>query len=121
MSIDKGDIYWVTLTGTGSEQNGRRPCIVMSRPMVNNALKTVVIVPLTTKNTSGFHPAFRIRLPVVEMLKDVSCTTTLQDSLAKCDQVRVLDKSLLETKIGRLPQTAVAAVELGISYVFDIR
>jgi hypothetical protein len=31
------------------------------------------------------------------------------------------DKSLLETKIGELTQTAVIAVGLGIAYVFDLR
>lgn len=120
MAIEKGDIYWVTLTGQGSEQNGRRPCIVMSRMTVNNALRTVVIVPMTT-NTGSPHPAFRIRLPLAELLKDAGCTSPMQDSIAKCDQVRVLDRSLLETKIGRFTDSAIAAVELGIAYVLDIR
>jgi len=47
--IEQGDIYWITLTGSGSEQKGRRPCIVMSRTSVNNAGATVVVVPMTTK------------------------------------------------------------------------
>jgi mRNA-degrading endonuclease toxin of MazEF toxin-antitoxin module len=120
MAIEKGDIYWVVLTGHGSEQNGRRPCIVMSRKVVNDALKTVLIVPMTT-NMGSPHPAFRIRLPLADFLKNPACTSTLQDSIAKCDQVRVLDQSLLESKIGRLTATAIAAVELGIAYVLDIR
>jgi mRNA-degrading endonuclease toxin of MazEF toxin-antitoxin module len=118
MPLDKGDIYWVTLTGNGSEQRGRRPCIVMSRPAVNNALNTVLIVPLTT--SEGPHQAFRIRIPVSQMIRDINCKSELEPSIAKCDQVRVLDKSLLENKIGRLTQTAIAAVELGIAFVFDV-
>ena len=115
----KGDIYWVTLTGSGSEQQGRRPCIIMSREALNKALKTVVIVPLTTKE--GTHPAFRIRIPSAQFIKDPACSSTVQDSIAKCDQVRVLDQSLLEVRIGRLTNTAIAAVELGIAYAFDLR
>lgn len=53
--------------------------------------------------------------------KDPSCSSTIQVSVAKCDHVRVLDKSLLESRIGKLTQTAVIAVGLGIAYVFDIR
>jgi mRNA-degrading endonuclease toxin of MazEF toxin-antitoxin module len=55
------------------------------------------------------------------MVKEVTCTSTLKDSIAKCDQVCVMDQKFLETKIGRLTQTAIAAVELGITYVFDFR
>jgi len=41
--------------------------------------------------------------------------------VAKCDHVRVLDKTQLESKIGKLTHTAVIAVELGLAFVFDIR
>ena len=118
--IEQGDIYWVTLTGVGSEQSGRRPCIVMSRLAVNNAGKTVVVVPMTTTIPSA-NPYYRILLPIAEIIKDPGCASTVQTSVAKCDHLRVLDKSLLESKIGRLTQTAVIAVELGIAFVFDIR
>jgi mRNA-degrading endonuclease toxin of MazEF toxin-antitoxin module len=118
--IEMGDIYWVTLTGTGSEQSGRRPCIVMSRVGINNAGRTVVVVPMST-STGSANQYYRILLPVAEIIKDPSCTSTIQNSVAKCDHVRVLDKSLLEPKIGKLTQTAVIAVGLGIAYVFDIR
>jgi mRNA-degrading endonuclease toxin of MazEF toxin-antitoxin module len=118
--IEAGDIYWVTLTGSGSEQTGRRPCIVMSRLAVNNAGRTVVVVPMTT-STGSANPYYRILLPVAEIVKDPSCTSAIQISVAKCDHVRVLDKSLLESRIGKLTQTAIIAVGLGIAYVFDIR
>jgi mRNA-degrading endonuclease toxin of MazEF toxin-antitoxin module len=118
--IEPGDIYWVTLTSSGSEQNGRRPCIVMSRLAVNNAGRTVVVVHMTT-TTSTANPYYRILIPVAEIIKDPNCGSAIQDSVAKCDHLRVLDKSLLESKIGKLTQTAVIAVGLGIAYVFDIR
>src|ERR1039458_5451018 len=118
--IEQGDIYWVTLTGTGSEQSGRRPCIVMSPLAGNEAGRTVIVVPLTTTATSA-NPYYRILLPVAEIIRDPSCTSAIQTSVAKCDHVRVLDKSLLESRIGKLTQTAIIAVGLGIAYVFDIR
>lgn len=75
---------------------------------------------MTTK-TGTANPYYRIILPVAELLKDPNCSSSLQDSVAKCDHVRVLDKSLLEQKIGKLTHTAVIAVELGLAFVFDIR
>jgi len=110
--IEQGEIYWITLTGSGSVQTGRRPCIVMSRLSVNNAGNTVVVVPLTTRSTSTVNPYYRIQLPSVEIIKDPNCTSTTYDSVAKCDHLRVIDKSLLESKIGKLTQTAILAVEL---------
>jgi mRNA-degrading endonuclease toxin of MazEF toxin-antitoxin module len=119
-TIEQGDIYWVTLTGSGSEQSGRRPCIVMSRLAVNNAGRTVVIVPMTTATASA-NQYYRILLPVAEIIKDPSCQSTIQVSVAKCDHARVLDKSLLDAKVGKLTHTAVIAVGLGLAYVFDLR
>ena len=120
MPIEQGDIFWVTLTGEGSVQKGRRPCVVMSRLSVNNAGKTIVIVPLTTETRTA-NPYYRIFIPAAEMIRDAGCPSTLSDSVAKCDHVRVLDKTQLESKIGKLTHTAAIAVELGLAFVFDIR
>jgi mRNA interferase MazF len=120
MPVEQGDIFWVTLTGAGSVQTGRRPCIIMSRLAVNNAGKTIVVVPLTSETRTA-NPYYRILIPVGEMIKDAGCVSTLLDSVAKCDHVRVLDKTQLESKIGKLTHTAVIAVELGLAFVFDIR
>jgi len=94
----------------------------MSRLAVNNAGRTVVVVPMITA-TGSANAYYRILLPIAEIIKDPSCTSTIQTSVAKCDHVRVLDKSLLELegKIGKLTQTAAIAVGLGLAYVFDIR
>jgi mRNA interferase MazF len=119
-NIDQGDIYWVTLSsGQGSAQSGRRPCIVMSRRLANAAGRTIVIVPLTSKTDKA--NAYRILLPVAEMIKDVSSQSALQDSVALCDHVRVIDKNALEARIGKLSQNAILAVQLGLANIFDIR
>lgn len=129
MDVQQGDLYWIDIPSTqvqGSEQSGRRPFIVMSRTAVNRRLKTVLVVPMTTfggKDLSDIsnQPPFRIVLPPTEITKDPSCNSELSVSVAKTDQARVVDKSRLAQKIGRLSQTAVIAVSLGIAYIFDIR
>jgi mRNA-degrading endonuclease toxin of MazEF toxin-antitoxin module len=131
MDPQQGDIYWVDIPAhhtQGSEQYGRKPFIVMSRNAVNKRLKTVIVVPMTTfqgqtadLTVLAGQPPFRIVIPVAEITKDPSCTSALSVSVAKTDQARVIDKTRLQQKIGRLSQTAIISVGVGLAYVFDIR
>jgi mRNA-degrading endonuclease toxin of MazEF toxin-antitoxin module len=117
--IDPGDIFWVTLPQQGgSEQHGRRPCVVMSRRTTNRG-NTVVVVPMST-NTDKAN-AYNVLLPASEIIKDIGCLSAIQNSVALCAQVRAADKRAFESKIGKLSQNAVLAVQLGLSYLFDIR
>ncbi len=99
----------------------------MSRDAVNKRLKTVLTIPLTTfENTLtpdkvASQPPFRIVIPPSEITRDLSYTGQISISVVKTDQARVIDKSRLQARIGRLSQTAVIAVGVGLAYIFDIR
>jgi mRNA interferase MazF len=130
MDPKQGEIYWVDIPAEqteGAEQFGRRPFVVMSRDGLNRITKTVVVVPLTTFDSSltpdkiANQPPFRIAIPLAEITKDISYTGPLSLSVAKTDQVRVISKSRLQTKIGQLSQTAVISVGAGLTFVFAIR
>jgi mRNA-degrading endonuclease toxin of MazEF toxin-antitoxin module len=119
--VDPGEIYWVTIPKPnvqGREQHGRRPCVVMSRRTINVG-NPIVVVPLTS-NLSRAN-AYNIQIPTSEIVRDVSCTSVIEDSVALCGQVFAVDKTRLESKIGKLSHVAIAAVQLGLSYLFDIR
>jgi len=117
--IDQGEIYWFTLPDRGGrEQRGRRPCIVMSRRSINSG-NPVVLVPMTS-NTSRAN-SYNILIPTNEIVRDICSSSAIKDSVAQCGQVFMLDKRKLEDKLGKLSQNAVLAVQLGLSYVFDIR
>jgi mRNA-degrading endonuclease toxin of MazEF toxin-antitoxin module len=117
--IDQGEIYWITLPNRGGrEQCGRRPCIVMSRRVVNLG-NPVVVVPMTSeKRRAG---AFNIAIPANEIVKDVGSGSTILDSVALCSHVFTVDKRKLKSRLGKLSYNAVLAVQLGLAYVFDIR
>jgi len=130
MDILQGEIYWVNIPANhvaGSEQSGNRPCIVVSRTALNRRLNTVVIVPMSTHggtvtpDSLASQPPFRVMIPVKEITKDLSCISTLSLSVAKTDQARVIDKSRLGQKVGRLSPTAIVSVGVGLANVFDIR
>ena len=130
MDVVKGGIYLyeppktstseqaATLTQSGSEQAGLRPWIIVSREEVHSNKPTAVGVPLSTR----IHKAnsYRIQLPAAELIPDEGCTPFVH-SVALCDHVRVIDKSRIRKKIGRLSDTAVAGVAAGLIFVFDIR
>ena len=94
----------------------------MSRTAVNRG-NTVVGVPFTASENvlAGPTPPYRIFVPAPEIVRDVSFNGDIKDSVAKTDQVRVLDKSRLENRIGKLTNTAIAAVGLGLAYMLDLR
>ena len=66
-------------------------------------------------------PPYRIVVPAKEIVRDIAFNGEIKTSIAKTDQSRVLDKSRLEKRIGKLTNTAMAAVGLGLAYLFDLR
>jgi mRNA-degrading endonuclease toxin of MazEF toxin-antitoxin module len=86
---------------------------------VNQAGRTVVVVPLSTKIEKA--NSYRILLPASEITRDLSSQSTIENSVALCDHIREIDKSRLQSKMGKLSQNAVFAVQLGLANIFDIR
>ncbi len=117
--IDQGEIYWITLPDRqGREQHGRRPCIIMSRKLVNNG-NPIVAVPMTSQKHKA--NAYNIAIPASEIVKDLASKSPVVDSVALCGQVFMVDKRKLEEKLGKLSLNAVFAVQLGLANLFDIR
>lgn len=50
MDVTQYSVWWVDLNPTrGSEQRGKRPCVVVSPDAINRKLPIAIIVPLTTR------------------------------------------------------------------------
>lgn len=47
--MKKFDVYYVELTGKGSEQTGLRPCVIIQNNIGNSFAPTTIVVPITTK------------------------------------------------------------------------
>ncbi len=109
----------VKFAASGEEQLGERPYIIMSRDKVNAGKSTAVAVPFTTKTRKA--NAYRILLPLAEFIRDVDSNYVFADSVALCDNVRVIDLNRVRKKIGKLSENGVFAVQLGLTYVFGIR
>ena len=89
-TFERYGIYRADLNPTrGSEINKVRPVVIISLAILNEALETVVVCPLTTK----LHPRWRSRLQIKCQGKNAEIAV---------DQIRTLSKSRLVSKMGIL-------------------
>ena len=91
LKITRGEIWMVDLGyGEGSEQRGKKPCLVIQNDVGNNFSSTTVVVPITSKS-KNFNRTH------VTLEKEL-----LIPSSVLCEQVRVVDKIRLLNKIGNV-------------------
>jgi mRNA interferase MazF len=90
-------VFWFDPEPTiGAELRKIRPCIVVSPEIMNNAVRTVLVTPLTSSIKSW---PFR-----------TTVTVNGQKSSAACDQIRSIDKSRLKEHISTLTPSESRAV-----------
>ncbi len=96
MPIKRGDLFYVNLNPTkGSEQAGTRPVLMIQNDVGNEYAPTVIIAPLTTTRFSKPYPT-NVQLPK-------GTAGLREDSTVLLSQIRTIDKSRLERKLGHLP------------------
>ena len=87
--MNRYDIYWVNLDPTiGREIKKTRPCVIVSPDIMNNALDTVQVVPITST--------------IIDWPFRTSVALNGQASSVACDQLRTVAKERLQNKVGTL-------------------
>jgi len=98
MNCKRYEIRWVELDpARGSELRMTRPAVIVSLDVLNRALETVVVCPLT----SQLHPEWRTRLQI--KIKGKA-------SEIAADQIRTVSKGRLGAKLGALSAADAAAL-----------
>lgn len=107
MPIKRGEIFWVNLDPVrGCEQSGRRPVVVIQNNTGNETAATTIVAPLTTKIFSKEYPV-NVCLP--------KGTGGLKSkSTVLLSQIRVIDQSRLETRIGQVPLMYIKKIDQAI-------
>lgn len=96
----QGEVWLCALDPTtGAEIQKTRPCVVVSPDVLNSALKTVMVVPLTS---GGFSAPFRVNV-----------SFDGRDGLLLPDQMRAVDRLRLVKRLGRIKPAQLVAL-LGI-------
>ncbi|CAM4489620.1 MAG: Endoribonuclease MazF9 [Legionella sp.] len=103
--MNRGEVYWVNLDPTtGSEINKLRPCVLVGATPINQARRTMVVVPLSTSATA--RPPITI---------SVSCLG--KQVTAVCDQIRTIDKNRLKNMAGSLSDKDLNALDDGLRQI----
>lgn len=106
--MNRGDVYWVNLDPTkGSELNKSRPCVLVGATPINQARRTVVVVPLST--SAKARPPLTI---------EVTCLDKFV--VAVCDQIRTVDKTRLIKSAGKLLLKDLDALDEGLREVLSL-
>lgn len=112
MIIKKGEIWLANLDPTlGSEIQKTRPVLVVSNNKNNDNNNVITVLPITSNVSRVF--SFEVLLP-----KGIA--NLPEDSKAKADQIRTIDKIRLSIKIGALPNTYLKFAEDAIRLHLDI-
>ena len=103
--MKRGEVWWINLDPTiGAEIQKQRPCVIVGATPINQARRTVVVVPLSTSGT----PRPPLAVPVTCMGKRVVAVT---------DQIRAVDKVRMIAKAGTLTEADMATVDDGLRRV----
>ncbi|MEI6438373.1 MAG: type II toxin-antitoxin system PemK/MazF family toxin [Candidatus Omnitrophota bacterium] len=104
MPIKRGEIYAADLDpARGSEQRGHRPVLVIQNDVGNEYSATTIVAPLTTKVFLKQYPTNVAVLKGVAGLK--------QDSTVLLSQIRTIDKSRLDRRVGTIPSVLMDKVD----------
>ncbi|QDT67180.1 mRNA interferase PemK [Planctomycetes bacterium MalM25] len=104
--MNRLEVWLVNLDPTvGSEIKKTRPAVIVSPDELNEHLRTVVVVPLTTGKSYPFRVATRMQGT---------------KGVAAVDQVRTIDKQRLVKKIGRLPKPTGEKVLRALGEMFAV-
>ncbi|HAX80103.1 MAG TPA: PemK family transcriptional regulator [Cyanobacteria bacterium UBA11372] len=102
--LKRGEVWLANLNPTqGSEQAGTRPVIIFQNDIVSQFSTTTIAIPLTTSQR-------RAALPICLFIAQGD-GGLVQDSVALCFQMRVLDKARLIRKLGQLKPETIAQLE----------
>ena len=112
IEIKKGDIFYATLDPIiGSEQDGKRPVVVVQNNLANKYSPTVIIAPITTVLK-------KIDLPTHISIKKNNFLK--KDSIIVIEQVRVIDKVRLKSFLGRLTELQIQQVDKALIKALSI-
>lgn len=113
MTVERGEIWLANLNPTrGSEQAGIRPVLIFQNDLINKFTTTVLAIPFTTNLRRALLPSS------VQVPKGEGGLTS--DSVALCHQLRVIDKTRLQKRLGNIGQVTITAIESKVMFTMGI-
>lgn len=108
MTLRRGEVWWAALDPTiGSEIAKTRPCVVITRDLVNQHRRTVVVVPLSSSPKAS---------PPISVA--VNCAG--RSAVAAVDQIRAVAKERLQSRMGVLTEPEMDAIGEALQQVLEL-
>jgi mRNA interferase MazF len=113
MIVKRGEIWLANLNPTqGSEQAGIRPVLIFQNDLISKYTTTALAIPFTTNLRRAALPS------CIQIAKGEGGLTS--DSVALCHQLRVLDKTRLQKRLGKIKRETLDAVESCVMFTIGI-
>jgi mRNA interferase MazF len=106
----QGEVYWLSFAGKGSEPAGRRPAVVVQDDRYNRSSISTVIVAAVTSNLRLAAAPGNVRLRKGE-------ANLPRATVVNVTQLRTLDRSRLDHRIGTLAPARVRQIVEGLALV----
>ena len=108
-TIHRGEIFYMSFPqGTGSEQQGGRPVVIISNEMCNSTSPIVTAIPITSKE--------KTMLPThVKLDEDLPVYGTIL-----CEQICTTSKSRLSNYVGEVSYNTMKKIEKALLIQLDI-
>lgn len=112
--IRRGEIWWTEVGDPhGSEPGYRHPALVLQRDDVNvSRIETVVVCVLTSNTALGQAPG--------NTLLPKRSTGLQRDSVVNASQIGTVDKTDLDSRVGKLSAQMMARVDEGLRWLLDL-
>ena len=112
VKVERGDIVLVELDPTkGSEIQKTRPTVVVSNNLVNEFTKLVTVIPVTSQKVENVR-SFEVLLDEASGL--------VKKSKAIILQVRTIDKTRLQKKLGKVSKKNLKEIENALKIHFAL-
>lgn len=111
-TYSRGDLYYADLgKGVGSEQNGRRPVVIIQNNIGNKHSPTVIVASITSKIGA------KAKLPTHYYI-GTECGLELP-SVVLLEQLRTIDKRRMDGYIGRLSPKHIDGINHALAISLD--
>jgi mRNA interferase MazF len=113
VAVNRGEVWGGDLSPTrGTEQSGVRPILIVQTDRANPHSPHTIVVPFTTR--------IRHRLLPSHVLVPAGEGGLTQDSVALCEQIRVIDGSRLTMKLGDLSPKRMTEIADALRTILEL-
>ena len=113
VAIKRGDIILCDFNPViGTEQSGIRPAVIIQIDRANAASPHTIVAPLTSRIRKSLLPS--------HVFVPIGIANLTQDSVILCEQIRVIDKSIIIRVIGTLDREYIMQLNLALCTILGL-